>query len=72
MSANILHHMIEASVRWAKPHSDCIKINCDAFWLKESGKAGLRFLARNDCGDVLRSGARVECYTNSLLEADRS
>ncbi|PWA86585.1 Amidophosphoribosyl transferase [Artemisia annua] len=60
----------EASVKWVKPQGDCIKINCDASWLKESGKAGLGFVARNDCGDVLLSGARAECYTCSPLEAE--
>ncbi|PWA53683.1 reverse transcriptase [Artemisia annua] len=37
---------------------------------QESGKAGLGFVARNDRGDVLFSGARVECYASSPLEAE--
>ncbi|GJY97600.1 hypothetical protein Tco_0514510 [Tanacetum coccineum] len=51
----------EASLKWAKPQGDYIKINCDASWIKESGKAGLGFVARNEYGDVLLSGSRVEC-----------
>ncbi|GKB49276.1 reverse transcriptase [Tanacetum coccineum] len=51
----------EASLKWAKPQGDYIKINCDASWIKESGKAGLGFVDRNEYGDVLLSGSRVEC-----------
>ncbi|GJT29849.1 reverse transcriptase [Tanacetum coccineum] len=60
----------EASLRWAKPHNDHIKINCDASWIKESGKAGLGFVAQNESGDVLLSSARVECFASSPLEAE--
>ncbi|GJX03021.1 reverse transcriptase [Tanacetum coccineum] len=60
----------EASLRWAKPRGDYIKINCDASWIKESGKAGLGFVAVNESGDVLLSGARVECFASSPLEAE--
>ncbi|GJZ48376.1 reverse transcriptase [Tanacetum coccineum] len=56
--------------RWAKPQGDYIKINCDASWIKESGKAGLGFVARNESGDVLLSGAQVECFASSPLEAE--
>ncbi|GJX63743.1 reverse transcriptase [Tanacetum coccineum] len=60
----------KATVRWTKPNGDYIKFNCDASWQKESGRAGLGFVARNACGDVLLSGARTECYASSPLEAE--
>nr|GFC04232.1 reverse transcriptase [Tanacetum cinerariifolium] len=47
-----------------------IKFNCDASWQKESGRAGLGFVARNARGDVLLSGARTQCYASSSLEAE--
>ncbi|GKA81339.1 ribonuclease H [Tanacetum coccineum] len=60
----------EALHRWAKPQGDYIKINCDASWIKESGKARLGFVTRNEYGDMLVSGSRVECFTSSPLEAE--
>ncbi|GKE93969.1 hypothetical protein Tco_1578824, partial [Tanacetum coccineum] len=38
--------------------------------IKESGKAGLGFVAQNESGNVLLSGARVECFVSSPLEAE--
>ncbi|GJV23242.1 reverse transcriptase [Tanacetum coccineum] len=68
MSVDFPHQM--KLFRWAKPQGDYIKINCDVSWIKESGKAGLGFVARNESGDVLLSGAQVECFASSQLEAE--
>ncbi|GJZ76992.1 reverse transcriptase [Tanacetum coccineum] len=37
---------------------------------KESGRAGLGFVAPNARGDMLLSGAKAECYASSPLEAE--
>ena len=55
---------------WAKPQLHQVKVNCDASWIKESGKVGLGFVARNYNGEVLLSGARGECFASSPLEAE--
>ncbi|GKC11627.1 reverse transcriptase, partial [Tanacetum coccineum] len=60
----------KATVIWTKPNGDYIKFNCDASWQKESGRAGLGFVARNACGDVLLSGARAQCYASSPLKTE--
>ncbi|GJS68075.1 reverse transcriptase [Tanacetum coccineum] len=64
----------DGSVVWrmavTTPNGDYIKFNCDASWQKESGRAGLGFVARNALGDVLLSSARAECYASSPLEAE--
>ena len=60
----------KVAIKWTKPQDGYIKFNCDASWQKESGKAGLGFVARNDRGDVLLSGARVERYASYPLEAE--
>ncbi|GKC56963.1 reverse transcriptase, partial [Tanacetum coccineum] len=52
------------------PEIDLIKVNCDAAWKKESGKAGLGFVARDHNDEVLFSGARLDCYASSPLEAE--
>ncbi|GJS25756.1 RNA-directed DNA polymerase, eukaryota, reverse transcriptase zinc-binding domain protein [Tanacetum coccineum] len=36
---------------WPRPEADHIKVNCDAAWQKESGKAGLGFVARDYNGE---------------------
>ncbi|PWA50267.1 hypothetical protein CTI12_AA475640 [Artemisia annua] len=54
----------------AKPQLHQIKVNCDASWIKESGKVGLGFVARNYNEEVLLSGARGECFASSQLEAE--
>ena len=53
----------KATVKWTKSQDGYIKFNCDASWKKESGKAGLGFVARNDRGDVLffRCSSRMLC-----------
>ncbi|GKE40594.1 reverse transcriptase [Tanacetum coccineum] len=55
---------------WLRPEIDLIKVNWDAAWKKESRKAGLGFLARDYNGEVLFSGARLDCYASSPLEAE--
>ncbi|GJW22252.1 retrovirus-related pol polyprotein from transposon TNT 1-94 [Tanacetum coccineum] len=55
---------------WSRPEADHIKVNCDAAWQKESGKAGLGFVARDYNGEVLFSGARFNYYARSPLEAE--
>ncbi|GKD66527.1 reverse transcriptase [Tanacetum coccineum] len=55
---------------WLRPEIDLIKVNCDAAWKKESGKAGLGFVARDHNGEVLFSGARLDCYASYPLEAE--
>ncbi|GKF33822.1 reverse transcriptase, partial [Tanacetum coccineum] len=55
---------------WLRPEADHIKVNCDAAWQKESGKAGLGFVARDYNGEVLFSGARLDYYASSPLEAE--
>ncbi|PWA41769.1 hypothetical protein CTI12_AA548270 [Artemisia annua] len=55
---------------WLRPNAQHIKINCDAAWQKESGKAGLGFVARDYNGEVLFSGTRLEWYASSPLEAE--
>ncbi|GJX87232.1 reverse transcriptase [Tanacetum coccineum] len=62
-------HNTHTSV-WLRPEIDLIKVNCDAAWKKESGKAGLGFVARDHNGEVLFSGARLDCYASSPLEAE--
>ncbi|GJZ74583.1 reverse transcriptase [Tanacetum coccineum] len=54
---------------WSRPEADHIKVNCDASWQKESGKAGLGFVARDNNGEVF-SGARLDYYASSPLEAE--
>ncbi|GKB81831.1 reverse transcriptase [Tanacetum coccineum] len=55
---------------WLRPEIDVIKVNCDAAWKKEFGKAGLGFVARDYNGEVLFSGARLDFYASSSLEAE--
>ncbi|GKA33741.1 reverse transcriptase [Tanacetum coccineum] len=55
---------------WLRPKINLIKVNCDVAWKKESGKAGLGFVARDHNGEVLFSGARLDCYTSYPLEAE--
>ncbi|GKF24787.1 reverse transcriptase, partial [Tanacetum coccineum] len=55
---------------WSRPQDDHIKVNCDAAWEKESGKAGLSFVARDYNGEVLFLGARLDYYASSPLEAE--
>lgn len=55
---------------WVKPQLQQVKLNTYASWQKETGRAGLGFVARNHNGEVLLSGARVECYAASPLEAE--
>ncbi|PWA48861.1 reverse transcriptase [Artemisia annua] len=55
---------------WLRPDVEHIKINCHAAWQKESGKAGLGFVARDYKGEALFSGGRLECYASSPLEAE--
>ena len=62
-------HNIHAG-KWLRPDVEHIKINCDAAWQKESGKAGLGFVARDYKGEALFSGGRFECYASSPLEAE--
>ncbi|GJU02884.1 reverse transcriptase [Tanacetum coccineum] len=45
------------------------KCSYKSSWQKESGRAGLGFVARNASGDALLSGALAECYASSPLEA---
>ncbi|GKD25663.1 reverse transcriptase [Tanacetum coccineum] len=52
------------------PEIDVIKVNCDAVWKKESGKAGLGFVARDYNDEVLFLGARLDSYASSPLEAE--
>ncbi|GJS79449.1 reverse transcriptase [Tanacetum coccineum] len=54
---------------WSKLEVDRIKVNCDAAWQKESRKAGLGFVARDYNGEVLFSGACLDYYASSPLEA---
>ncbi|GKC11210.1 reverse transcriptase, partial [Tanacetum coccineum] len=53
-----------------RPEADHIKVNYDVAWQKESGKADVGFVARNYNGDVLFSGARLDYYARSPLEAE--
>ena len=62
-------HNTHTSV-WLRPNAQHIKVNCDAAWQKESGKTGLGFVARDYNGEVLCSGARLEWYASSPLEAE--
>ncbi|GKC12980.1 reverse transcriptase [Tanacetum coccineum] len=55
---------------WSRPEADHIKVNCDAAWQKESGKAGVGFVARDYNGEVLFLGARLDYYASSPLEAE--
>ncbi|GJX21922.1 reverse transcriptase [Tanacetum coccineum] len=52
------------------PEADHIKVNYDVAWQKESGKADVGFVARDYNGDVLFSGARLDYYASSPLEAE--
>ncbi|PWA52426.1 hypothetical protein CTI12_AA454980 [Artemisia annua] len=69
LSGNSGVHNSHAGV-WLRPDVEHIKINCDAAWQKESGKAGLGLVARDYKGEVLFSGGRLECYASSPLEAE--
>ncbi|GJU10752.1 hypothetical protein Tco_1133148 [Tanacetum coccineum] len=58
---------------WLRPEIDLIKVNRDAAWKKESGKAGLGLVARDHNGEVGLSDVMVlVSFPMAISEADCS
>uniref|UniRef100_M1B2T8 RNase H family protein n=1 Tax=Solanum tuberosum TaxID=4113 RepID=M1B2T8_SOLTU len=57
-------------VTWSYPQNGIIKINTDGSYVHETGRAGIRGIIRNSCGDLIMAFSfLVECKNSNMAEA---